>query len=108
MRILIVFLLLATCAGAVPVDPNDPNEVAAVVEYGGSPWILRTNGEVWVVGALGWEYEPRYDIPFPVSDVCDWKRHILRDCNGDIWTWEYVTLDEGLWSLTPSYSRLCA
>lgn len=98
MRWLIVLMLLATCAGAVPVNPRDPDGVAAVIEWGGNPWVLNTNGEVWACGSNEWEHYPNLDIPIPITEVCDWDRQVLRDCQGRIW-W-LSDWAGGDWSLT--------
>ena len=46
-----IFLLLlgflASQAGAVPVDPNTPDGIAAVYGDGYSIFVLLTTGEVW-------------------------------------------------------------
>ena len=99
MRYLILILLLATCAGAAPVDPSDPDGVAALVRYGGNAWVLNTNGEVWACGRFEWEHFSQYDIPMPVSEVCEWDHTVLRDCQGQIWS--FGVIEEGEW--TPAF-----
>ena len=88
MRFLIVFLLLATCAGAVPVDPYAENGIAAI----DGPYIMCTSGEVsWIRlgsgggGQMYWTLQ--YTVPVPLDQIADWNFVFILTHAGDRWFW---------------------
>jgi len=87
MRILIVILLLATCAGAVPVDPNAEDGIAAWDRL----YVLCISGEVWVWDDTNmyWvqPFEGALNIPLPVDQIADWRYTTFVTHTGDHWRW---------------------
>jgi hypothetical protein len=80
-----VVLLLAAPGGAVPVDPQADDQIAALIL---PRYALRTNGEVWVFDSDGsaWRRCPDLDLPLPVDQVSDWQPSFLITKHGDHWT----------------------
>jgi hypothetical protein len=100
-------LVLATSVLSVPVDPNAPDEIAAILAIGiAPPHVLRTNGEVYQYDYDGpsWYRVPHLDVPVPVSEIADWQLGTVITHSGDWWykdmgaggTWELVPRPE--WS----------
>ena len=87
MRILIVLMLLATCAGAVPVDPTAGDGIAA---WSGKA-VLCTSGESWYFndGPMIWERpsDGALDVPFPVDQIADWSWTTFVTHSGEHWCW---------------------
>lgn len=94
--------LLVTAASAVPVNPVDPQGVAAVLpiySYDANGGIL---AQVYVLSTAGQVWQPCYppcaqwnrgcfmtdcgcDLPVPVSEVADWWGIGFRTMAGVIW-----------------------
>ena len=85
MRFLIVFLLLATCAGAVPVDPTSPDGIAAQKGL----IVLCVSGEVWQFdqGQQLWRRYPLtgVDPSMPIAEIADWDFWSLQTHDGTFW-----------------------
>ena len=100
MRILIVLILLATCAGAVPVDPYAANGIAAMDRS----YFLCTSGEVmmlsWGNGTWTWHIPENQAVPIPVDQISNWTITLFIDTTGAVWTYEQ-TGDAGLWQVAP-------
>lgn len=92
MRTAIVLALVALAAnvGAVPVDPNAQNGIAA---WDGVA-VLCTSGEVfyWDDGVSAWTqpHDGRLDVPIPVEQIADWSYNTFVSVSGEHWHWSYA------------------
>lgn len=93
--ILIVLLVLASSANAVPVNPTSVNGVAAIdyialnsgsTEYR-DIYVLGTNGIVclYKLGFQGPGWQEIGPVPVPVQDISDWTPRLLVTQTGDVW-----------------------
>ena len=80
-------LLLATCAGAVPVDSNAEDGIAAWSKI----YVLCTSGEVWAFndGPMTWEQpsDGALNVPVPVDQIADWSWTTFVTHSGEHWKW---------------------
>lgn len=97
----VLLVCFAVPAASVPVDPDAPDGIAAVFSeiVSGQPYILRTDGLVYVLEEPFWEWAhmERHDVPIPVSEILDWRLGFLVAQNGD-WWWQH---QYGEWDITP-------
>jgi len=89
MRILIVLMLLATCAGAAPVDLDSPSGLASIIaESNGNGFHgLCADGTVhrWIGADQSWEQAEGFTVPVSVETIRDWQLHALITHDGDYW-----------------------
>lgn len=91
MRIVLVLLCLlaATSALAVPVDPDAADGVAA---WSGTS-VLCTSGEVYffVVPEQRWvlDYDGAINPPVPVNEIADWSVNTFTTISGEHWAFYY-------------------
>jgi len=87
VRFLIVLMLLATCAQAVPVDPVAEDGIAA---WSGKA-VLCTSGEVYYFndGPMIWEqpFDGGLNVPVPVEQIIDWSYTNFVSETGEHWCW---------------------
>ncbi len=86
MRYLIVFLLFATWAGAVPVNPYSPDGIAArdgltVLCVMGEMWSFDTGQRQWTIGLGLTGSNP----PMPVTEIAEWGKSWLKTNDGTYW-----------------------
>ena len=83
MRFMILILLLATCAGAAPVDPYAEDGIASIHE----DYCLCTSGEVWMYDrtVVAWIHVEGKDVPIPLQDIKDWSTFELWTHDGHHW-----------------------
>ena len=86
MRVLMVLLILATAASAVPVDPNASDGIAARI----GKTVLCVNGDIWSFNGPLQEWTIGYgltgsNLPIPVADVADWGGNWFMTHDGTYW-----------------------
>lgn len=100
MRFLLCLCLLAALMSRVlgaPVDPNNPNGIAAIHHGGDTPydnkaWVLCTNGDVYVHGFnynTEWILDDgRPPLPVPLEEIADWGPRYFLTTSGQIWMYD--------------------
>lgn len=85
----LALLALAAPAIAVPVNPNAPDQIAAVYWSSFSCYVLRTNGELWSFSfQTGWEQQSgdlASPLPVPLAEIADWELYALVTQAGERW-----------------------
>ena len=100
---LLVVLCWSSVSVAIPVNPDAPDEIAALYlpDHNMSVRILRTNGEVWELDndTWTWEHSQFFSVPVPVSEIADWFPASFQTHSGDVWFRRYGTGET--WEIVP-------
>ena len=87
MRSLVILavLLIATTAHSVPVDPDHPSGIVAVM----ASTIMCQDGSVWAISATPpvWNQLPIDPVPVPLEDIREWNVAEFITHSGTYWWW---------------------
>jgi hypothetical protein len=102
LLLIVICLVLAAPAWSVPVDPDNPDGIAArFVWNGGDIWVLDTVGRAWKLdGQWEWLRQEDYDPPMPLTEIVDWQPCFIISDTGDWWS-THVPWPGDLWAIVP-------
>lgn len=100
----ILALVVVSCSAAValgvPVDPNNPNGIVAIVGNAGWPTILCADGAPYImqiavesgrVDRVYWDSPSTNEtgpVPVPIADILDWTPRLLQTRSGTIYVYD--------------------
>lgn len=114
-----VALCAASSAGAVTLDLNSPDGIAALYVVGDGPaldtaYFVCVNGDgyTWELGTAGGAWSTFNPSPVPLAEVADWTPWIVRTTDGRIFlrgatadhvSWEQMGVHAGIPPLPPCF-----